>query len=119
MGKRLHLGLHRYCGDCVGQLLHCEVSTVKDETIRPGDLVMVVRGAECCGKSDKLGSTYTVLRIEPRDYGQECNFCDSLLGDAQLAIGYTRNTGFALSRLKKIHPPELPETVDAAQEVEA
>ena len=92
---------------------------MKDETIRPGDLVMVVRGLPCCGKGMDFGATYIVSGIV-REINVNCRFCGHDFGEHYVAVSdHWQGTGISVKRLKKIHPPELPETVDVGQEVEA
>ena len=92
---------------------------MKDETIRVGDLVMVVRGLPCCGKGVKFGATYTVSKIV-LETKVHCNYCGHKYAEVNVAVSeHFGGRGVMLSRLKKIHPPELPETVDERQEVEA
>lgn len=93
---------------------------MKDETIRPGDLVMVVKPIPCCGRGKNLGNVFIVEDIKSSDEGV-CIYCRAKF-PFQTHAGRTVGKMMLyaeISRLKKIHPPALPETVDAAQEVEA
>ncbi len=93
------------------------------DEIKEGDLVMVVRGLKCCGKSIKIGFPFKVAEISYFDAptGSRCIHCRST-GFASGEIAYFergKGKGIFLYQLKKIDPPALPESVDESQEVTA
>lgn len=105
-------------------ILYCEVSTVKDETIRPGDLVRVAYPLACCGKLPRnLGYTFYVAAVVDWDGAKEESFCLMCKAKRYYVMPSAREVGspliYLIEVLEKIHPPELPETVDERQEVEA
>ena len=119
MGARIHLGHRRHYGMVACYLLYCEGATVKDETIRVGDLVMVVRFDDCCEQGN-LGTTYTVKKIEREPANKySCRVCLRKIPHDRDIYFYSDDRGFAYSRLKKIHPPELDEPVNERREVTA
>lgn len=96
---------------------------MKDETIRPGDLVRVVSGMRCCGKSterSKPGSVFYVVKVKLlNNRAYRCMHCHAPDVSELCARPAGWDSWIGVSRLKKIHPPELPETVEDRQEVEA
>lgn len=80
-----------------------------DKPISVGDLVQVIRAAECCGKSDYLGHIFRVSDI--RKFQITCRVCgysDNSIMRATAAPG-PDYPAFSLPRLKRIPPlSELP-----------
>lgn len=78
---------------------------MKDETIRAGDLVVVVRSVPCCGALDDIGQIFIAgdLYFGPA-------FCSSCHKEAPGEYVKVPDRFMAvkhLSRLKKIHPPSI------------
>lgn len=79
---------------------------MKDETIRPGDLVYVAKPTPCCGNTEGLGKVFTAGDIASN--GRPCFYC----GKRYIAkvIGIP-NSNFCIDvrRLRKIDPPATGE----------
>lgn len=86
-----------------------------NETIRPGDLVMVVRPTVCCWNSSAVGKIFTV-----REISEGMGICVWCLHKANKKQAHTGNgnTAYILSRLKKINPPSKIETTEQQKEKE-
>lgn len=88
--------------------------------IKPGDLVMVVRPSPCCGKTSAIGTTFVVegLNIAPG----KCRHC-GVIETALLARTGKRSeiglVSYRVSRLIRIDPPALPESVETTEELTA
>jgi hypothetical protein len=92
---------------------------MKDETIRAGDLVMVVRN-HC---SDLYcGTIHTVRGIDvtshPLDVAQ-CGSCGRGTGHNAIAVLWDGGQGIPLPYLKKIPPLSEPSHTDRREEIEA
>jgi hypothetical protein len=82
--------------------------------IKAGDLVMVVKPAPCCGSTKAIGWTFVVSSIERRPGA--CLSCNAIVDDDMRAWGLKR-WGILVSRLIRIDPPALPESVETEREV--
>ena len=71
--------------------------------IKVGDLVVVVRGAPCCGNTQHLGLVFRVAVIFPLE--GHCNHCGEE-PPPQYGADYEleSDSGFSLSTLKRIPP---------------
>lgn len=90
---------------------------MKDETIRTGDLVMVIKGLPCGCSSPLPGLIFTALGFAD---SSRCSKCSELFIETSVYIGGKikgRKRGIALSRLKKINPPAVDETVETIDKV--
>lgn len=79
--------------------------------IKAGDLVMTVRPRTCCPAYSKLGRIGRVMALHA-----ETRFCPDCLrprpaGTVFAMIEGSNGGGVDVSRLKKIDPPALPESV--------
>lgn len=90
--------------------------------IAAGDLVMVVRGRQCCGWPSAIGKVFVVQAVV---IGSNC-YCDACKTEVPDDIARTgglsprgRLVGIELSRLIRIDPPALPESVETDREVVA
>jgi hypothetical protein len=82
-------------------------------SIKVGDLVMIVRPKTCC-HNYKLGIPRTVIAFALSEY--QCFHCRHEHPTAFLA--QLDNQDWVLvSRLKKIDPPELPESLEREKEL--
>lgn len=82
-------------------------------TIRPGDLVMVVRPTLCCGSTRRIGHTFAVLYVDGNTLG-ECRTCGKWYRsvDAVYRVDDRGNSwAEPLSRLIRIDPLSEPESV--------
>ena len=72
------------------------------DAIKPGDLVMIVRGTLCCGETKAIGRVY----VAGQHYHgpSHCPVCETISMDASVWLGDNPRV-CALSRLKKIDPP--------------
>ena len=86
----------------------------RDETIRAGDLVMIVRPNLCCGNADGVWEIYTVEDVGR--YLLRCDSCKSISLEIA-AVYHGSNYGTQLSRLKKIHPPAIDDSVERTEEL--
>ena len=85
--------------------------------IKPGDLVMVVRGRECCGAvGTAIGRVFRVRKIY-RGPVNPCNECGSN-ADRTLAME-EELLGYAVSRLKRLDPDALKDDIHTTDEVTA
>ena len=78
--------------------------------IKKGDLVMVVRGVPCCGRTDKLGSVFVVLegRVTPN---VTCAYCGASLPHGDVSVMCNDGHARQRYRLKKIDPPATGDEV--------
>jgi len=88
-----------------------------DNTIRPGDWVMVVRPAPCCGDTESVMNIFQVTELKNIAY--RCLACGALIKTTTTArTGYVlpdgRHYGHLLSRLQKLPPvtEESPEQME-------
>lgn len=84
-----------------------------DETIRPGDLVMVVKPALSCGCTAEIGIVFPVQKIDTwADYHMDCTCCRRT-GTTDKVIKFALHSEelgwFELERLKKIQPLDTKE----------
>jgi len=88
-----------------------------ENDIKTGDLVMVVRGAACCGASETLGKIFRVEGIAPFD--GRCSGCGRKGNpDVKLALRGP-GIGYPFYRLIKIDPPAQPESTETRKEITA
>ena len=85
-----------------------------NETIRPGDLVMVVRPTPCCAGTRSIGKIFSVKAI--RNGKGRCSQCKLELGIVQIADFENGKAG-NLSTLKKLNPPAKQETTEKEKEM--
>ena len=92
---------------------------MSDKTIRVGDLVMVVKPRQC-GCDSTLGHVFRVRHIRPGDY-PTCATCGKYNGSDGVPIAeWDDGSGVSeLSRLIKIDPPALPESVTTDEVITA
>ena len=77
------------------------------EPIKIGDLVVVVRPAPCCGKSDRLGHFYTVID-GPRTEFVRCECGSRRPNTNSVTLDDPNESSCQVFRLKRIPPfPEL------------
>lgn len=86
-----------------------------NETIRPGDLVMVVRPTVCCGVGTSIGKVFSVKAIAKED--GVCKYCGRLLSLRLLAFTGNGRDAVLLSRLKKLNPPAKHQTTEKEKEM--
>jgi hypothetical protein len=78
-------------------------------SIKIGDLVMVVKPTTCCGSSNSIGRVFKVLRSE--NMFSKCNHCGDLKEELHAVQSMQGSWyGYSLTRLIKINPPALDET---------
>lgn len=90
---------------------------MSDRPIQEGDWVMVVKPQPCCGRPSGMDVVFKVEDISP--YGQDfyCEYCGhDGIGPQAYNVGVE---WFGISRLIRIDPPALPETIDTDREVTA
>lgn len=89
--------------------------------IKAGDLVMVVRPKPCCGASEDIGAIVQVLYLDGAP--GECEDCGTSY--TSLDAVYAEDHGIGkcwahdISRLIRIDPSALPESVETDREVTA
>jgi len=88
----------------------------RDEVIRVGDMVMVVRAARC-GCSTLIGVTFKVTGFAQGD-GYACK-CGNMFYDRTPGVMGYKNNAPHPNRLKKLHPPAQDETINVTDEVTA
>lgn len=84
--------------------------------IQAGDLVMLVRGMPCCGAAEKLGHVFVVSSVEV--LASTCGTCGAKT-PARLVAVHQSGSVASFSRLIRIDPPALPESVETDREVTA
>ena len=84
--------------------------------IKPGDLVMIVRGTQCCGSDSSVGRPFIVEKVAL--HTGRCFGCKALFGDTPSAL-QPNGRWVQASRLKKIDPPAEGETREAYKELVA
>lgn len=87
-------------------------------SIKPGDLVMVVRPRPCCGIASRMGLIGVAEIAKPigdQTWCPSCSFVDKNLANYFFIAphGYCH-----ISRLKKIDPPALADEVETVKELE-
>lgn len=87
---------------------------MKDETIREGDLVMVVRWPHQ-HDTHKIGTIFVVAEV--RDTFSYCPRCSSVWSGP--VATRKDETGVSISWLKKINPPAQDETTETREEATA
>jgi hypothetical protein len=82
--------------------------------IKAGDLVMVVRPNVCCGSTKYLGHVATVVDVAMGE-ASVCLYC----GDTRSVAKVVLSSGVSgdSSRVRKIDPPALPESITKDQEL--
>ena len=84
--------------------------------IRAGDLVMVVKPEPCCGDQNDIGYAFRVMALEDgRDWA--CSECHTLQRGVMALID--ADNAVNTSRLIRINPPALLESVETEREVVA
>ena len=89
--------------------------TERDEIIRAGDLVMVVRPRLCCGNTEGIGKIYVAQDVGK--YLLVCGSCKSRGWEIIATLGAAAVRGAVLARLKKIHPPSIDDAVERTEEL--
>lgn len=82
--------------------------------LKPGDLVMVVRGTSCCGYG-KFGFMFTVKRIDAGVV--KCPSCGRVTAYKQ-RVWNSGNRASGAERLKKIDPPATGDSLPTRAEKE-
>lgn len=86
--------------------------------IKAGDLVMVVKPTVCCGNYKNMGRVFVVTRLAG-GFGL-CGLCNRSIDDIDALTPFVgkhgHNLWFSASRLIKIDPPALPESIEREQE---
>jgi len=85
-------------------------------TIRPGDLVMVVRPTPCCGDKSAVGKIYKVGAVALSDFA--CG-CGAEPEDLLAAFDVANKLAFEVTRLIRIDPLSEPESVTQEEGVGA
>ena len=88
--------------------------------IKAGDLVMVVRGSPCCGSTHAIGTAFVVDSVAIA-LGT-CRHCGANETSLSARTGKRSERGLVaclVSRLIRIDPPALPESVETEREVVA
>ena len=92
---------------------------MSDETIRVGDLVMVVRGCHICNTENNVGKLFVVEWVGETSGPYDCCGFDDGLTVAAADYDANGDGAFEMSDLKKINPPPVDETVRESNEVTA
>lgn len=91
---------------------------MKMSEIKVGDLVMVVRPKPCCGLASSMGLVAIAEKPKSHFGGLRCHSCGFI--DRDFTNYYFLAKGYAhVSRLKKIAPPTLDESLDRVCDLEA
>lgn len=83
--------------------------------IKTGDLVMVVRPTPCCGRADGIGTVYRAADVASVE--AYCDWCGR--DSSGVVVWHEDDSGCHVSRLIRIDPPALPESVKTSLEVSA
>jgi hypothetical protein len=81
--------------------------------IKAGDLVMVVRGAPCCGATKFLGMPFKVFDVRTKE--AQCNICGK--GGIWPIVCVDKTYAFHMSEVIKIDPPAPPESIERKKEL--
>jgi hypothetical protein len=84
--------------------------------IKAGDLVMVVKPRICCGNGISIGKIFTAGIVT--DSSIRCN-CGHVSFDIHKHVADGSGKYCEISRLIKIDPPALPETITHDEEIVA
>ena len=88
--------------------------------IKVGYLVMVVRGMPCCGANTGAeGVPFKVTRLEYFDNERRCNYCRADRPAIYSAHGFIGRRAIEITRLIRIDPPALPESVTTDERITA
>ena len=94
---------------------------MSDETIREGDLVVIVKPVQCCGSQDNLGQIFTVQRIFMSKQNR-CRACGGISA-RNVLVAVQQETmpplARSLYRLRRIPPLSELETTNTDSEVTA
>jgi hypothetical protein len=92
---------------------------MRDETIRIGDLVMVVKPTPCCGDASDIGTVFYVRWVGMSD--GECLKCGHTPAEEPAADNTTDldDGCYPFAMLKKINPPPLEQSTKTRDEVTA
>ena len=87
--------------------------------MKAGDLVMVVKPSTCCGSASAVGKVFVVNEVS-ETWILKCSHCAAIF-DGKASSLYEEGVEAAVlvSRLIKIDPPELPESVEIKEELPA
>lgn len=83
--------------------------------IKVGDLVMVVRAKPCCGANEGIGGVHEVSGLVNLS---RCYLCGTVT-DELAALIDGPNEARVVSRLIRIDPPAIPESIERHEEVPA
>lgn len=83
--------------------------------INVGDLVAVVKALQCCGKTDEVGSIFTVSAIETGP--ALCKHCRAIVTETLCMC--SDGSGVEIGRLKKFDPLPESETKTKREEITA
>lgn len=86
-------------------------------SIKPGDLVMVVKANECCGDTSSLGQVFTVAELKPQSICR-CSGCGGNCWGTYVADAGKPGTGELLSQVVKIDPPAEGDSLPTRQDLE-
>lgn len=86
--------------------------------IKPGDLVMVVKPAPCCGSTSAVG--WIGRASAPPSYAvrAQCGTCGKINWDVSKFLD-VENGAYHIETLKKIDPPALVDEAETTRELEA
>ena len=88
--------------------------------IKPGDLVMVVRGMPCCGffGARKIGHVFVVSRVKGTEAHHFCQGCKTYLSRGTLYAEDGGDSGGMLSMLKKLDPPSEGDSLPTRADID-
>ena len=84
--------------------------TVIDDTIRVGDLVMVVKPRSCCPEKTRFGVITRITKIH--NEARCCKYCKKIYPKGLVFANTLNGNGTELYRLKKINPPPIKESIE-------
>jgi hypothetical protein len=85
-------------------------------SIKVGDLVMVTKATHCCGSAATVGMVFIVTSVIKSKC--ICIYCEHIWPDQQVLAGGKSDGGLTnVSRLTKIDPPSLPESLEREKEL--
>lgn len=87
------------------------------DSIKPGDLVMVVHPTPCCGNTSSIGAT-GIVELNPLwAIYAHCDACGDIDYDIE-SFRTIQGGGYHISTLKKIDPPASADDVERVRELE-
>lgn len=102
----------------MGGRLRCGGAIIMNSPIKPGDLVMAVRGMPCCGAMGNFnyGNMRHIVETRVAPAGAVCGRCGASM--ARIPMARLDADAAPISMLKKIDPPAVGDTLPTRADIE-